>query len=219
MASNVQKTPLGLSLNRFARTKALDQIQISGLSLPCSVVSVRGQVVQVAFQVIAAPGQAAVTLPNVTIPVATSFYDWVPFRPGDLGVAVSADAYLGGISGLGGGVASMSRPGNLTALVFLPVANVGWTVPDATQRVVQGAGGVLLRTLDGVCSIDITPTGIAITVPAGRQVAINGNGGSIAISDATVSVTSGDVVADGISLKTHVHGGVQPGGGDTGPPV
>lgn len=29
---------------------------------------------------------------------------------------------------------------------------------------------------------------------------------------------SGDVIADGISLKTHVHGGVEPGGGTTGEP-
>jgi hypothetical protein len=34
-----------------------------------------------------------------------------------------------------------------------------------------------------------------------------------------VNVTNGDVIAGGISLMTHVHGGVQPGGGDTGVPV
>ena len=32
-------------------------------------------------------------------------------------------------------------------------------------------------------------------------------------------VTTGDVVAEGISLYTHVHGEVQSGGDDTGPPV
>ncbi|WP_454144013.1 hypothetical protein [Methylocaldum sp. MU1018] len=34
-----------------------------------------------------------------------------------------------------------------------------------------------------------------------------------------ITVTGGDVVADGISLKTHVHGGVQSGGSNTGQPV
>jgi hypothetical protein len=33
-----------------------------------------------------------------------------------------------------------------------------------------------------------------------------------------ITVTGGDVVADGISLKTHVHGGVQSGGSNTGTP-
>jgi len=32
-------------------------------------------------------------------------------------------------------------------------------------------------------------------------------------------VTGGDVTADGVSLKTHVHSGVTTGGGDTGPPA
>jgi len=34
----------------------------------------------------------------------------------------------------------------------------------------------------------------------------------------TVIITSGDVIADGISLKNHTHGGVQPGSGSTGVP-
>jgi phage baseplate assembly protein gpV len=38
------------------------------------------------------------------------------------------------------------------------------------------------------------------------------------IASGTVNVTGGDVVADGISLKTHTHGGVQPGSGSTGAP-
>jgi len=34
-----------------------------------------------------------------------------------------------------------------------------------------------------------------------------------------IAVSSGDVTADGISLKTHVHGGVTTGGGNTGVPA
>ena len=33
-----------------------------------------------------------------------------------------------------------------------------------------------------------------------------------------ISITGGDVTADGISLKTHVHGGVQTGSGNTAGP-
>jgi phage baseplate assembly protein V len=58
--------------------------------------------------------------------------------------------------------------------------------------------------------IKLTQTGIVI----------NGGGHPINISGAaTVNVTGGDVVADGISLKTHRHGGVQAGAAQTGVPV
>lgn len=53
---------------------------------------------------------------------------------------------------------------------------------------------------------------------------ITGTGG-LAISGGTgatfagnVAVAGGNVTADGIGLKTHVHGGVQPGSGNTGGP-
>jgi hypothetical protein len=39
------------------------------------------------------------------------------------------------------------------------------------------------------------------------------------VTSANIEVTGGDVVADGISLKTHPHSGVQAGGSDSGPPV
>lgn len=48
---------------------------------------------------------------------------------------------------------------------------------------------------------------------------INIVGGNVNISNANVTVTTGDVIADGISLKTHKHGGVQAGAAQTGVPV
>ncbi|MEF3074134.1 phage baseplate assembly protein V [Methylobacter sp. Wu1] len=51
-------------------------------------------------------------------------------------------------------------------------------------------------------------------------IVINGGGHAINISGAAqVNVTGGDVIADGISLKTHKHGGVTAGGAQTGIPV
>lgn len=35
----------------------------------------------------------------------------------------------------------------------------------------------------------------------------------------TAALITGDVIADGISLKNHLHTGVQPGGGNTGQPI
>lgn len=41
----------------------------------------------------------------------------------------------------------------------------------------------------------------------------------VQINSPLLQVTGGDVKADAISLKTHVHGGVQAGSGNTGAPV
>lgn len=42
--------------------------------------------------------------------------------------------------------------------------------------------------------------------------------GNVVVNQGNVTVTDGDVIADGISLKNHVHGGVQSGATDTGAP-
>ena len=47
-----------------------------------------------------------------------------------------------------------------------------------------------------------------------KGMAVSGGGGATVSGNMTV--TSGDVTADSISLKSHVHGGVSPGGGTTG---
>lgn len=47
---------------------------------------------------------------------------------------------------------------------------------------------------------------------------VNGTGGSVNMSNVDISLTGGDITADGVSLKTHVHGGVQSGGNLTGIP-
>lgn len=62
-----------------------------------------------------------------------------------------------------------------------------------------------LRHRTGAMRIKLNPNGIDIIAPSG--VTIQG--------DVTVQ---GDVIADGISLKQHLHGGVQAGGSDTGVP-
>lgn len=71
------------------------------------------------------------------------------------------------------------------------------------------AGEVCLYNAAGM-KITLSNTGIAIV----------GGGSDITISGAPhVTVTGGDVIADGISLKTHKHGGVTAGAAQTGAPV
>lgn len=102
---------------------------------------------------------------------------------------------------------------------------------------------------DGFALVGVSPIGSAIDIPtdAVRRVGnsdvtgdyehdgnyeltgnftINGNltvngvgGAGVTMNNTSVVITNGNVTADGVSLKTHVHGGVQTGGGNTGTPV
>ena len=67
-----------------------------------------------------------------------------------------------------------------------------------------------------VIEYDQAAHALSATLPAGATVSITAPGG-ITLDTPTVTVT-GDVVASGISLVNHVHGGTQPGGGTTGGP-
>ena len=188
MADNAQKTPPGLSLNRFARAKAADQIAQTGKSLPCQVVSVKGSIVQVAFQVTSPPGWPPVSLPNVTIPVAGSEYIRYPIQVGCKGVAQAADAYLGGMSGIGGGVATLTSPGNLTALVFQPIGNNGWFAVDGNILTLYGPGGVTLMDQGQTTFLKLAPGKITFSA-GGRELVISSAG----------------IIMDGIVFGTHVH--------------
>lgn len=60
---------------------------------------------------------------------------------------------------------------------------------------------------------------IEINVPSGGSITFTTGGATITIDSGGITVDGGDVVADTISLKTHVHDGVQSGGSNTGQPV
>jgi hypothetical protein len=199
MATNAQVTPFGQSLNRYSRAKAADQIAQTGRSLPCQVVSVRGAVVQVAFQITSIAGQPPLTIPNVTIPIVGSEYIRIPIQVGMKGMTVAADAYLGGMSGQGGGVATTARPANLTALAFVPLGNVSFFSVDGNVLVLYGPNGVTIQDQSGASKIMLTPTSITLTA-GGKVLTINAAG----------------IALDGIVWETHTH--LAPGG-DTGPPL
>lgn len=189
------KTPFVASINRTAIKRASDAIQAQGRALPCSVTKVTGQIVTVSFDVKAAP----FTLPPATIPIATSRYDWIPVQIGDQGVVMPADAVLGGVSGLGG-VADLTTPGNLEALVFMPVSNAGWQAPaDVNKRIVQGPDGATVQDIGQTAVIDCSNG--KITMSAGGH---------------TIVIDSTGVIIDGHIFNTHEHTGVQSGTSLTG---
>lgn len=107
--------------NQIALNRAEELIRKTGFALPCKVESVSGQLVTVSFEVDSSPWQ----LPQITIPKAEGPYTFNPVQIGDYGVTLSADVYLGGITGLGGGLADWTRRGNLNSTLFwVPLGNI-----------------------------------------------------------------------------------------------
>lgn len=183
------------SLNQTAVARASELIQQTGRALPCKVVAVSGSFVTVEFELDAAPW----SLPQITIPKAESQWIRMPTQIGDYGVTQPADAYLSQIAGEGGGLPSMARPGNLAALVWVPVASKAFSSVNVDAAYIAGPQGAVIRTEDGSAALTIDTSGITIAF-GGKSIVINSSG----------------VTIDGILWDTHDHD--DPQGGVTGPP-
>lgn len=81
----------------------------------------------------------------------------------------------------------------------------------------------LIRFDDGAeISYDPEAHELEVYLPAGATASIVADGGIAITGDITLTgklTASDDVIADGKSLKSHKHGGVQAGGAQTGTPV
>jgi hypothetical protein len=211
--SRAQKTPLSRSLSTFAQKKALDEIARRGMALPGHVVAVSGQIVTANFDV------DGVTLPQIKMPLATCEYIRVPVQIGDLGVAEPADVYLGGISGLGGGVADLTQRGNLSTLVWKPVANANWPVPpgsDANTLALYGKLALLLLdSMAGHATVGLSSSGITLSF-GGGTITLASSGITLSFGGHTIVIDSAGVHIDGRNFLNHEHGSVQTGSGVTG---
>ena len=188
---NVTKTPFAQTMNTFAQRKVQDNLQQQGQVLPCSVVAVlhNGTAVTVAFQVDQSLGY---TIPQVTMPVAISQYVRIPIQVGDTGIALSASARLGGISGLGSGLAPLNTPSNLGALVFMPISNISWSSIDSTAVVITSAHGESVVT--------ISDTEVSL-VQGSTSIVLSGNNVNI----------NGTLIINGQPYLSHKHTGVKAG--------
>jgi len=207
-----QKVPFSNTINRFSKNKIENQLQNLGQALPCSVVSVSGAIVTVSFEVNVPEG---ITLPQVTCPIAESQYTRLPIQPGDKGVVMGANARLGGISGLGLGLADLVNPTNLGGLIFVPIGNKNWFNVDGKYLFMYGVNGVELTTINQDCTLILNSSGISINL----------NGGTLNISNGSVIIngniqTTGTLTNNGVNISsTHEHSGVQTGSGNTGTPI
>ena len=234
--ANAQKIPLGLSLNQAMSRASESRVQQVGKCLPCSVVSVDGAMITVKFEVKADP----LTLPQVKMPLFGPEYVRYPIQAGDKGFAISADAYLGQMSGLGDGTADLTVQPNLSTLAFMPCGNTGWRSVDHDAVVIYGPNGVVVQDADQNCTLTLTPSGYTIdlgsnpwTITAGG-ITITGSGNmAIDLGANLLDITSsmvtihGDLTVtgtinfgpSGTGAATHHHSGVVVGGGTSGAPV
>jgi phage baseplate assembly protein V len=98
--------------------------------------------------------------------------------------------------------------GNNGTLRSILKGAIGWLVTLTGKTITLGDASA--QTIN----IGTTATSVTINVGESSNCTLNVKGSSITINGQT-----GDCTINGISLVHHVHSGVQPGDGDTGPPV
>lgn len=206
MASNYGKVWLQKTSNQLAINRAKQAIENTGRALPCRVVSVNGSIVTVAFEMDASP----LTLPNITIPKAESAWVRTPTQVGDMGMTMPADVYLGGVSGLGGGVATFAPQGALSTLVFVPVSNANSPPVDQNAAQIEGPNGAIVQTTTGTLSKIVTDTSGTTITYGSTTATVNSNGitlnGTNIDVTGTTSITGNTSVTGNLTVSTGATG-------------
>jgi hypothetical protein len=191
-----QKLPLQQSLNELATNRALEAIQRTGRALPCKVTAVNPKslgysIVTVSFDVQGGPW----TLPPLTLPKAESQWLRAPTQVGDFGITVPADTFLGGVSGLGNGVADITVDyGNLSTLVWVPIGSTSFgAAPDPKKAWVNGPNGAVLSDQQNTVSVTCDNTAAQIIITAGSfSLIVDKATGTVQIGGS--GTTSGDAI-------------------------
>ncbi len=164
--------------------------------MTCSVqIAIRGAIVQPSGQAQAVDLPLLVDCP-VVFPGGGGYVLTYPLKAGDECLVVFSERCIDAWWQSGGVQAAAEyRLHDLSDGFVIPG-------PRSQPHVVTGSVdmiGAEFRRDDGTVRIKLTTNGVEITAP-----------GNV--------IVHGDVIADGISLKTHRHGGVQSGGSTTGVP-
>lgn len=225
-----QRLNFGKSMNNFSEEKILQAMELAGKVLPATVISRSGKMVTVSFSLTNIP----FTLPQVTIPLFGPEYIRYPMQPGDKGIVIPADAYIGGMSGQGGGTADLTQPPNLSALTYLPISNTEWSEVDGEVLTMYGPEGVTIRDKASNSTFLLTPHIVAIATPDSFTVTVGGTvlsltqsmwqltGQAGKLQDASASTSPAIMQAGWASLVSwlnshrHTNGN---GGGNTGSPT
>lgn len=201
MANQLTKLWLQQSTNELAINRASQAIRSTGRALPCRVVAVDGSIVTVAFEIESLPW----TIPQITIPKAESNWIRMPTQVGDLGMTMPADAYLGGVSGLGGGVAKLSRRGNLSTLVFVPISHKDSPPIDQNAAQIEGPNGAIVRNTQGTETREtIDQSGYSLT-RGSNSIVLDDSGITLTFGGKVVKLNGSGLTIDGILFDTHTH--------------
>lgn len=228
--NDAQRLNFAKSLNNFANEKIKEAFELAGKVLPATVVSRSGKMVTVSFSLTNIP----FTLPQVTIPLFGPEYIRYPMQPGDKGIVIPADAYIGGMSGQGGGTADLTQPPNLSALTYLPISNTEWSDVDGEVLTMYGPEGVTIRDKASNSTFLLTPHSVAIATPDNFTVTVGGTvlsltqgmwqltGQAGKLQDASASTSPAIMHAGWAALvswlNSHQHTNGN-GGGNTGSPT
>jgi len=116
------------------------------------------------------------------MPIAESKYIRLPVQIGDKGIILSASTNIGNVSGLGAGTPNLSIsdiPGNLSACVFVPVANAKWPTvdPNTVYILAPNSGTIILDCESVVATHNMSATDAftgTFTTATGQTVQVTG---------------------------------------------
>lgn len=195
------------------QTATLVQVQActnSGDLSPVGFVDVLPLVNQIDGQGEATPHETIFNIPYFRLQGGTNAIIMDP-KPGDIGLCCFASRDISKVKS----TKAQANPGSFREFSFSDGMYVGGLLNVLPSQYIQFNDDGIAVVSPMKVTID-TP----LTVVTGIFEVQNENGESTGSSlNGGFIVTGGDVVADGISLKTHVHSGVMGGGSDTGPPV
>lgn len=185
-----RKLPTFASLSEGAKRQASRAVHMDARSMPATIVSVSGSIATVNFEI-----DSGYAIPQIQVPILGSEYIRSPLQKGCKGVVLSSDYYIGAMSGLGPGKASLSKRGNLSNLVFVPIGNTNFSSYDGSHLTIYGVSGVKILDKDGgSSSVLVEETSISLS---------NGQS-SIKIEGGNVEIT-GTLVINGEDYLSHMH--------------
>jgi hypothetical protein len=214
---NGLKNPFYQTMPTAAKDVAQSLIDISGKSIPASIVEIdkTNTIVKVKFEV-----ETDYTLPVVQCPVIGPEYVRLPLKVGDKGYVSYASFYLGGMSGIGGGKATLDQWPNLSCLVFNPLGNTDFEeTPNQNAVVNWGPEGVINQDKDAEIRASFLTDGVEITRNIGASfepdtthlgLLAEGETETLFMNDNEISHTYKDQVLKQTDTGTDIYGAQKP---------
>lgn len=215
MALEYTKLWLQQTLSQISQNRAQSRIHRMGRALPCTVKAVNGALVTVHFEINNPP----FTLPDIEIPKAESPWIRMPTQVGDIGVTMAADAYIGALTLMGSGVATLAQPFSLSELVFVPISKNNDPPTDSSAAQISGPNGVICETRGTSYTSKVVVNAYGVSATFGSTtVKMDSSSITWNAGGKTMVLDSSGLTIDGILFDTHTHGGVTTGSGVTGGP-